>query len=74
MMAQNDQPELIMADYPEDDWIGIDEEYESWDDDPCDRCGPWCEHWGGDGLCMLAIEQQAKETKEFEMKYVSTNS
>ena len=42
-------------------------------EDPCDRCGPWCECWGGDGLCMLAIEQQAQEAEQFYKKYVSDN-
>ena len=50
-----------------------DEDWDAWDIDPCDQCGPWCEHWGGDGLCMLVIEQMAEEEKFFEKKYMSTN-
>lgn len=61
--------------YPGDDFFWLDDNIDddSWDD-PCDRCGPWCEYWGGDGLCMVIIEQQAKETERFEQKYVSTQS
>ena len=28
---------------------------------PCSRCGPECPEWGGDGLCMIEINQQAQE-------------
>lgn len=47
-----------------------------WDDDDWDewssacspsRCG---ECWGGDGICMLEIEQLAAEQEEFERHYV----
>lgn len=67
-------------DYYPDDYFWYDEEEEDDDDDddenwgdPCSRCGPWCEHWAGDGLCMLAIEQQAQEAERFEKKYVTEN-
>ena len=36
----------------------------------CNNCGPWCPDWGGDGLCMIAIEQQANEGEEYHHKYV----
>src|SRR3990172_1608441 len=42
--------------------------------DPYDsrhHCDPWCECWGGDGLCMLEIERQVEEAEEFEMLYVA---
>jgi len=51
-------------------WYDEEDEYlES--QDPCDNCGPWCEHWGGDGLCLLAIEQQQKEWEKFEREFYS---
>jgi hypothetical protein len=55
----------------------IDEEYavdygDDWDD-PCDRCGPSCPDWGGDGLCMIQINQQAEENRDFQEKCVVTN-
>jgi len=26
-----------------------------WDEDDCARCGPWCQYWAGDGLCLVEI-------------------
>lgn len=57
---------------PYDDWEDYDdwEEYEDDWDDPCSNCGPWCPHWGGDGLCMVEIEAQAEMRKEYEVQHV----
>lgn len=58
-----------MSHHWEDDWEESDEYAEL----SCDNCGPWCEHWAGDGLCMLAIEQQAAEWDDYYAKYVTKN-
>jgi len=50
---------------PYDDWE------DDYDEDPCSKCGPWCEQWGGDNLCMLEIEEQARQGEEFEKRHVS---
>lgn len=63
-----DEQEYLRYDHDYTDWDEDDWDEDDWDD-PCDRCGPWCEHWGGDGLCVLALEQFAAEREEFE-KYV----
>lgn len=58
-----------MSDDGYDDWAddeGLDD-----DGDPCDHCGPSCEHWGGDGICELAIEQYANEHEEYYHHYVT---
>jgi hypothetical protein len=66
-----------MSEY--DDWLeDIDEgedydEYDPSENDLCAHCGPSCEHWGGDGLCMLQIEQQANEAQEYEEEFVHQN-
>ncbi|MFH2111740.1 MAG: hypothetical protein ABIJ47_10840 [Candidatus Bathyarchaeota archaeon] len=48
------------------------EEGDPWMDDcgdeedlGCGSCGPWCPEWGGDGLCMLAIMEQARQREEY---------
>lgn len=60
---------MMEAEYPE--FYDEFEELEYHDDDPCVRCGPWCEYWMGDNLCKLAIEELANEQGEFESKYKS---
>ena len=66
-----------MNDYDdlEDDRYGWDDElyddYNPCDDDPCSHCGIWCDHWGGDGLCLLQIEQQAMEDEEYHKNYLT---
>lgn len=56
---------------------GYDDRYDDEDEvgddwkNACDRCGPWCEHWGGDGLCELVLDQMAREDDEFYKRYVS---
>lgn len=55
-----------------EDYYDEPEEEERWED-PCSRCGPWCEHWAGDGLCMLVIEQQAKDHEEYYRECVTDN-
>ena len=68
-----------MNDYDdlEDDRYGWDDElyddYNPCDDDPCSHCGIWCDHWGGDGLCLLQIEQQAMEDEEYHKNYLTEN-
>lgn len=50
---------------------GYDEEYaeDIESDDGCDHCGPWCGEWGGDGLCMLVIKEQARQRAEYDRKH-----
>jgi len=52
-----------------DYWPPDEDDYEDeWP--PCNtNCGPICEHWGGDGSCMLAIEEQAAESEDYHSKY-----
>lgn len=38
-------------------------------DDSCDNCGPWCDDWGGDNLCMAVIREQTKQRSEYERKH-----
>jgi len=61
---------MTEVEYPDEFEPECDED--DYDDDPCQRCGPWCEHWMGDGLCEVACEELAREEKEFEEKYKST--
>lgn len=49
------------------------EEEDAEDEFSCDHCGPWCSDWGGDGLCMLAIEQQANEQEEYDKNFIKEN-
>jgi len=60
-----------MTDYE----VEYPDEFEDYEDAEdyysCDNCGPWCPHWGGDGLCELEIEAFAKEHEDFEKKYKS---
>lgn len=62
--------------YYDDDWFAVpaDELVEDDDEDYCDHCGPWCEHWGGDGLCELILEEQARQAEEFERLYVEKDT
>jgi len=57
----------------EDDYYGdeFEEEPEAdWEsDDPCDNCGPWCPDWGGDGLCMLVIKEQARQRSDYNRRH-----
>lgn len=66
-------PEL----YPEWDYMDdLDDEADDWDDgDSYDdgvctpmKCG---DCWGGDGICMLEIEAQARQGDEYARLYVS---
>ncbi len=58
------------ADY-ELEWYDEDCDDDLYSDsgDPCDHCGPHCGHWGGDGLCMLEIEELARQHEEYEKRY-----
>jgi hypothetical protein len=58
-------------DYQDDEEYWLDEE-DLYDEDElsCDNCGPWCPDWGGDGLCMVAIEEQARQRDEYVKKHV----
>ena len=59
-----------VSEYPDDDMWDEDDAWR--DDEPsCDNCGPWCGHWGGDGLCMLAIEQEAAMSYEYDVNFVT---
>jgi hypothetical protein len=66
-MDKNDK--IIAAYYP--DYDDEDDEEERDDELACEHCGMWCEHWMGDNLCELEIEQQAKEDEEYNSKYVN---
>jgi len=55
----------------EDYYYEGDVDADFYDDDPCLHCGPHCQHWGGDNLCMLEIERQVQVQIEFEERYVS---
>lgn len=61
-----------MADleFPDEYGEDCEEDWES--DDPCDNCGPWCNEWGGDGLCMLVINEQARQRREYDRKHTGT--
>jgi hypothetical protein len=67
----HDQAEHIKLGYY-DDWTY--DEYD-WEDEAdefsCDNCGPWCLEWGGDGLCMAAIRQQAADDEDYCDRYVT---
>ena len=43
-----------------------------WDDvEGCDGiCMPECPYWGGDGICMLAVEEYAGHEEEYEREHV----
>lgn len=56
--------------YDDEFWEDDDFEYEL----SCDNCGPWCEHWGGDGLCMLAIVAQAAESDHYHDNFVTEDA
>jgi hypothetical protein len=46
---------------PEEDWES---------DDPCHNCGPWCHEWGGDGLCMVVIREQARQRADYNRRLI----
>lgn len=56
-----------------DEYWEDDEDYNDWGD-PCDPCDMSCEHWGGDGICLLAIDMQEKDEKEYAEKYTRENT
>lgn len=51
------------------------EDDEPWMDDyeDCGNCSPWCPHWGGDGLCMIAIEEQTRQREEYLKLHTRTS-
>lgn len=58
-------------DYYDDPDYDDFEDPDDWDiDDMCDHCGPWCEHWGGDGLCMLVLQEQGRQRKHYHENHV----
>ena len=56
--------------YEEEEYDPVTAALES-GDLPCEHgyCGPECPYWMGDGLCELAIEEQARETEDYEKKH-----
>ena len=46
-------------------WMDIDDYEDIEEDEDCDTCGPWCPEWGGDELCMIAIEEQTRQREEY---------
>jgi len=42
--------------------------------DPCDPCDMSCEHWGGDGICLLEIDIQEQEEEAYLSKYSRKNT
>jgi hypothetical protein len=71
MMSIDNLQDIGDACYLEDfPWDDFDDEV---DEFSCDNCGPWCEHWGGDGLCMLAIAQSGAENEHYEANFVTPN-
>ena len=52
----------------EEEWEGEWEEEEPvmglWPE--CTDCGPECPYWGGDGICMIAIEEMSKLYDEYK--------
>jgi len=57
-------------DYLDYDAGDFDEVIDDEDELSCDNCGPWCDSWGGDGLCMREIEAQTKMRKEYEKNHI----
>ena len=57
----------------DEEWYEETEDWDAYESDSCYRCGPHCEHWGGDGLCMLEIERQAQESEEYQREFVTEN-
>lgn len=55
-------------DYYDDE--DFDEGYDDYADDPCRHCGPSCDEWGGDGICMVEIREQARQDEEYTKYYV----
>ena len=56
-----------MNEFDDISYSNEDYEQEEWEEEySCDNCGSWCPEWGGDGLCMLEIEEQSKMRKEYE--------
>ena len=53
--------------YDEDEWPP---DYEDEEDQECDSCDPWCPEWMGDGLCMVAIEEQPRQQEEYLKRHV----
>lgn len=48
---------------------------DDYNDDPCFHgCHYTCEHWGGDGICMLEVEELARQDQEYQEKYVTQTS
>lgn len=50
-----------------------DEDIGHWNEPDCGRCGPWCDEWGGDGLCMLQIRAQGNEGADYDRQCVQEN-
>ena len=55
----------------------LDEELEEWDEEEefyeCDfglpfNCDPECPYWGGDSICLLAMESYKREEEEKKRK------
>lgn len=65
--------DIYDLDYADDDYYGCPDENEPWEDeddgDPCSECGPHCQYWGGDGLCMLEINYLAACHQFYEEHY-----
>jgi hypothetical protein len=72
-MSIDGTEETYMAEQAKFDefYSGYDEEYaeDIESGDGCDHCGPWCDDWGGDGLCMLVIKEQARQRAEYDRKH-----
>ena len=47
------------------------EEEENYED--CVGCGPWCSEWGGDGPCIIAIEDQNRQREEYMKRHTRSS-
>lgn len=63
----------MLEDYDLDGYYNDWEDEEEASGDPCSHCGPWCDEWVGDGLCMIAISEQARQDEEYHAIFVTEN-